>query len=174
MHLIKSNCFTGLVMVFLISMCAHEQSIVSEKDLLQKKNPVGSYGYKINLTSPKTIHELLSSPVAYIDQEVLIEGQIIEVCPMRGCWVNVQDPETNADMRLKVKDGTIVFPFSAKGHRVKAQGIFQKLEFTEEDARRWKSHLAKEKGIILHPDSVRLKPQDLIEYRVFVNGAIIY
>ena len=173
MYLIKNKKNYCLINVLLISTCA-QKPVINEKDLLQKDNPIGNYGNKINLNSPKTIQELLKSPDTYIDQEVLIEGQIIEVCPMRGCWINIQDLETYADIRLKVQDGAIVFPLSAKGHRVLAQGIFQKLEFSEENARKWKIHLARERGIILHSDSVKLKPEDLIEYRVFSSSAIIY
>ncbi len=44
-----------------------------------------------------------------------------------GCWMAVapaHDP-SGPTVRLKVEDGVIVFPVSAKGKRVSAQGVFE-------------------------------------------------
>ena len=93
---------------------------------------------------------------------------------MRGCWIDVKDADTDANIRIKVTDGKIVFPISAKDKYVDVQGEFTKLEFTEEQARNWKIHLSLEQGITLNPEDVEITPEDLIEYRINGVGANIY
>ena len=164
--LIIGNLFIG---------CAFEDSKkISEADLLYKANPYGNYGNEITLEVNHPIGKLLGSPQTYLEEEVLVSGEITEVCPMRGCWINVKDPDRDSNIRVKVTDGKIVFPLSAKGKHVDIQGIFTKLEFTEEQAKKWRIHLAEEQGITLNPKDINITPKDLIEYRINGIGANIY
>ena len=93
---------------------------------------------------------------------------------MRGCWINVKDNDSESVIRVKVTDGEIIFPLSSKGKQVNVQGIFTKLEFTEEQAKMWKIHLAEEQGIKLTENDVVINPTDLIEYRIIGKAANIY
>ena len=147
---------------------------MSETDLLNKPNPDGAYGDKITLHRINNIGELLNTPRSYLGEDILISGEITEVCPMRGCWIDVTDINTDLSIRVKVTDGKIVFPLSAKGKHVDVQGKFIKLNFTEEQARNWKIHLAKEQGIALKPEDIDIYPTDLVEYRINGSGASIY
>jgi len=146
----------------------------SEFDLLHKNNPDGFYGEKIYLTDFKSINELINNPEVYLNTDVLVSGEILEVCPMRGCWINVKDPKSDSGIRVKVTDGEIVFPLSSKGKYVDVEGKFSKLEFSEEQAKQWKIHLAQEKGITLEVEDVVINPPDLIEYRIIGKSAKIY
>ena len=146
----------------------------SESDLLNKKDPEGFYGNKIGLKDFQSFNNLISYPDKYLGKDVLISGEIIEVCPMRGCWIRVKDNNSDLIIRVKVTDGLIVFPLSSKGKFFDVQGEFSKLDFTEEQAMKWKIHLAEEKGIVLSPKDVVINPSDLLEYRVIGNGAQIY
>ena len=113
---------------------------ISETDLLNKADPVGTYGKNITLQIKNQISNLLNSPQSYLGENVLVSGEVTEVCPMRGCWIDVKDLDSDSNIRIKVTDGKIVFPLSAKGKHVDVQGKFIKLEFTEEQARNWKIH----------------------------------
>ena len=168
-----------LILILLVNSlfigCTLENSKkVSESDLLNKTNPDGNYGNEITLIVNYPIGKLLDSPQTYLGEEVLVSGEITEVCPMRGCWINVKAPETGSNIRVKVTDGKIVFPLSAKGKYVDIQGEFAKLEFTETQARNWKMHLAEEQGITLNPEDINITPEDLVEYRINGTGATIY
>ena len=155
--------------------CAFEDSKkISETDLLHKVNPDGNYGNEITLEVKHPIGKLLGSPPTYLGEEVLVSGEITEVCPMRGCWIDVKDSDTGSKIRIKVTDGKIVFPLSAKDKHVDIQGKFTKLEFTEVQARNWKIHLAEEQGITLGPEDINITPEDLVEYRINGTGATIY
>ena len=120
------------------------------------------------------ISTLLNEPNKYLGKDVLVSGTITEVCPMRGCWIDVKDVNTDSHIRIKVTDGQIVFPLSAKGKYVDVQGKFTKLNFTEEQAINWKIHLAEEQGVMLNYEDVKITPDDLVEYRINGTGANIY
>ena len=163
--------FYSIMLLLFITNCSRKTN--KEKAALNKSDPAGVYGVQIDLKTVKSIDQLLTHPDLYIDKSVLINGTISAVCPMRGCWIDVKSAETDSELRLKVTDGEIVFPLSGEGRKIKAEGIFQKLELTHDQAVNRKIHFAEEKGITLHPDSVHIRPADLTSYRVYVSGAII-
>ena len=163
--------FYSIMLLLFITNCSRNTN--KEKTALNKSDPAGVYGDKIDLKTVTSIDQLLTHSALYIDKEVLIEGKISAVCPMKGCWIDVKSVETDSELRLKVTDGEIVFPLSGEGRKIKAEGIFQKLELTHDQAVNRKIHFADEKGITLHPDSVHIRPADLTSYRVYVSGAVI-
>ncbi len=72
------------------------------------------------------IAELLADPEAWVGKTVQVEGRITDVCPKRGCWVDIQD--NAGSIRLKVRDYEIFFETSTKGHHIVAEGIFRRVE----------------------------------------------
>ena len=160
-----------ILTIFVFSACEKE---LSEYDLLHKNDAIGNYGSVIDLKEFKQIKMLIDNADEYLNTDVLISGTILEVCPMRGCWVNVKDNDSESNIRVKVTDGEIVFPLSSKGKQVNVQGTFTKLEFSEEQAKMWKIHLAEEQGIQLSEEDVIINPSDLIEYRIIGEAANIY
>ena len=160
-----------ILIIFIFSACEKE---LSEYDLLHKNDAIGNYGSVIDLKEFKQIKMLIDNADEYLNADVLISGTILEVCPMRGCWVNVKDNDSESRIRVKVTDGEIVFPLSSKGKQVNVQGTFTKLKFSEEQAKMWKIHLAEEQGIKLSKEDVVINPSDLIEYRIIGQAANIY
>ena len=71
--------------------------------------------------------------------------------------------------RIIVEDDVIVFPQDSKEKKVIVNGVFTKIEFTEDQAIKWKIHLAEEKGLKLGESDVTLDSSDLIEYRIKLN-----
>jgi len=160
-----------IISILYVSNCYNN---VSETDLLNKANPEGKYGKGISLMVKNEIDSLLNIPNQYLGKDVLVSGEIAEVCPMRGCWIDIKGINTDSHIRIKVTDGQIVFPLSAKGKYVDVQGKFTKLNFTEEQAIKWKIHLAEEQGIKLNYEDVEITSDDLVEYRINGTGANIY
>ena len=163
-----------LILISLILCISNCRKEVSETDLLNKSDPNGMYGKGISLEIKNEINTLFNIPSNYLGKDVLISGKVTEVCPMRGCWIDVKDINTDSHIRIKVTDGKIVLPLSAKGKYVDVQGKFTKLNFTKEQALKWKIHLAEEQGIKLTPDDIEITPDDLVEYRINGTGAKIY
>ena len=161
-----------LIIIILIQLsCSKKQY---EEYLLNKVNPIGYYGDHPSKGIIYNVDELLLSASESLGKELLVSGIITEVCPMRGCWLQVRDYNSDSIIRIKVTDGEIVFPLSAKGKNVIAEGIFTKLELSEKQAKNWKHHLALEKGIELDTSSIILSANDLYEYRLNSNSAKIF
>ena len=146
----------------------------SEKDLLNKVDSIGYYGNHPSKGIIYDIDELLLSANESLGKKLLVNGIITEVCPMRGCWLQVKDYNSDSSIRIKVTDGEIVFPLSAKGKNIIAEGIFTKLELSEKQAKNWKHHLALEKGIELDTSSIILSASDFYEYRLNSNSVKIF
>lgn len=124
----------------------------SEKDLLNKPDPAGTYGAGLTQSEATPIAALQGAE-ALEGELVQVEGTVSDVCPRRGCWIEVVGAD-GADIQIKVNDGDIVFPLSAMGKHIAVEGTLEKVEMTEEEARAWKEHLAEEKGEEFDPTTV--------------------
>jgi len=85
-------------------------------------------GGGVTLTDATPIKALLERPDAYVGKTVRIDGVATAVCQAMGCWMAVaaEGQERGGTVRLKVEhNGPIVFPISAKGKKVSAQGVFE-------------------------------------------------
>ena len=87
-----------------------------------------TYGPALSAGTPLTVSAVLDDIDKYAGQKVLVSGTVADVCQMRGCWIDIAGEREGDKLRVKVKDGDIVFPMSAKGKRVVAEGVVVKLE----------------------------------------------
>lgn len=85
---------------------------------------------------------------------MLVEGEILDVCPMMGCWIELKSDDENGKIRVKVKDGVIVFPKESKGKVATVQGKVYKIELTMGRAIEYFSHEAEETGNEFDPASI--------------------
>tara|TARA_A100001011_G_scaffold369539_1_gene424917 strand:+ start:254 stop:757 length:504 start_codon:yes stop_codon:yes gene_type:complete len=146
----------------------------SEKQRLNRDDPEGLYGNKISDGDIYSVDELLQSPKNFLNKNIKITGNISEVCPMRGCWIEIVSDDLKSSIRIKVTDGEIVFPLSSVGRDIIAQGDFEKLILSKKQAKMWKMHLAAEKGISLDTADIKLKEDDFFEYRLYSDAAKIF
>ena len=134
---------------------------------------ISLYGDDFNYDSIQSISSLLNNANQFLDKQIITEGNIVDVCPMKGCWIEIKDSDSDQIIRVKVQDDIIIFPQDSKGKKVIVNGVFKKIEFTEEQAIKWKIHLAEEKGLKLEKSDLTLDSSDLIEYRIRGFGAKI-
>ena len=130
-----------------------------------------SYGEPLSVADPISIGELLSSPSDYVDKSVKVEGLVVDVCPMKGCWMILAEPNEKAqEIRIKVDDGVIVFPMDAKGRPAVAEGVFTKRELTLTQTVGYLKHEADERGKAFDADSVT---EPMTVYQIQGTGAVI-
>ena len=134
---------------------------------------ISLYGDDFNYDSIQSISSLIDNPNQFLDKQIVTEGKIVDVCPMKGCWIEIKDSDSGQIIRVKVQDDVIIFPEDSKEKKVIVNGVFTKIEFTEDQAVKWKIHLAEEKGLKLEESDVTLDSSDLIEYRIRGLGAKI-
>jgi hypothetical protein len=115
-------------------------------------------GGGVKLVETTSIARVLADPDAYVGKTVRIEGKVLDVCPMRGCWMELEEGgeagKGGGRLRVKVDDGVIVFPVTARGRLAVAEGTIEALPMTREQYVAWLSHLAEERGERFDPASV--------------------
>ena len=119
-------------------------------------------GAGVTLKESTPIQALLDKPQDFVGKTVRVDGVATEICQHMGCWMALA-PDGSASggtVRLKVEDGVIVFPASAKGRKVSAEGVFEAVGKDEESKEAAGEHAKKD-----------TKAQK--EYQLKATGAVI-
>ena len=87
-----------------------------------------TYGDGVSLKETTPLAKVIERPVDFEGKTVRVEGVVTAVCMHMGCWMALAS-ETSSDktMLIKVDDGVIVFPPSAKGRKAVAQGVIERI-----------------------------------------------
>jgi hypothetical protein len=119
-------------------------------------------GQGVALKEATSIKALVETPQEYVGKQVRVDGVATAVCSAMGCWMAVAsdtDPDSPV-VRLKVEDGAIVFPMTAKGRKVSAEGTFEKIG---DDAH----------GKGAAGEHAKQDPQASASYQIKATGALI-
>lgn len=130
----------------------------------------GPLGKPLELKKQTPIADLEKKPADYVGKTVQVRGKVAEVCEKMGCWMNLVDPASNARVRIKVKDGEIVFPKEAIGKMAVAEGKFVKIELTREQALEQAKHEAEENKKPFDPSKIT---GPVTIYQIQGSGAVI-
>jgi hypothetical protein len=93
------------------------------------------YGERPTLKDTTLVSTILSAPESHLGQRVLVTGTIVQVCEARGCWLQIASDRPSEMLRIKVDDGVIVFPMTARGKKAVVEGVVEKVVMTAEEAR---------------------------------------
>lgn len=129
-----------------------------------------SFGSGADMQKLVAISTLLDSPKQYLDKDVTVAGTIVSVCSKRGCWMKLASDIKFQTLRIKVKDGDMVFPFNARGEKAYATGKLSPIKLTKEKAIQYLAHLAKEAKEEFDPSSVT---GDMTIYQLVPTGVTI-
>lgn len=91
------------------------------------------YGEGVQLAETTPAAAILDHPEQFAGKPVRIEGTVVEVCQKMGCWMAISAGEEGRELRVKVEDGVIVFPASARGKRAVAEGAVETSELSREE-----------------------------------------
>ena len=129
-----------------------------------------TFGAALSEATPVRIAELTADPDAYVGREVKVVGLVDDVCPMKGCWVDILDRQSSETIRLKVQDDVIVFPAEAKGREITAEGTLRRIELSPKQAVAWLRHAAEERGEAF---TAPAEPEPLTVYQIEGRGAVV-
>jgi hypothetical protein len=121
-------------------------------------------GKGATLKQATPIPALTAKPKDYVGKTVRVDGIAKAVCAEMGCWMGVAVEETDPSsptVRLKVDHGGIVFPMSANGKKVSAQGVFEAIGPYDAEA--------KEAAV----EHAKQDPNASARYQIKATGAII-
>lgn len=113
-----------------------------------------TFGELINEQAKVKISTLLADPESYIDKDVTVFGTIVSVCRHRGCWMELASDARFEKLRIKVRDGEMVFPLQAKGRQALATGRLKEIQLNLEETKQYKVNLAKRRGETLDTESI--------------------
>ena len=130
-----------------------------------------TFGAAIKLAESTPIDTILADPTAFNGKTVRVEGMITDVCPKRGCWMELAGSGPGQKLRFKVTDGEMVFPMDAKGQRMTAEGVVAVKEMTIEESKQYAEYQAKEYGKPYDPASIT---QPTVIARIDGTGAVIH
>lgn len=130
-----------------------------------------SFGAGIKLAEATPIDKILAEPKAFEGKTVRVEGMITDVCPKRGCWMELAGGQPGQKLRFKVTDGEMVFPMDAKGQHAVAEGVVAVKEMTLEESKEYAAYQAKEYGKPYDPASIT---QPTVVVRIDGTGAEIH
>ena len=111
----------------------------------QKDQPK-KFGGEITLKEKAKVSEILSKPNEFVGKKVLVEGIVLDVCSAAGCWMDIASDVSNQKIKIKVKDGDIIFPVEAKGKSALVEGVVYSIEFDEDEAKEYFQHMAEDAG----------------------------
>ncbi|NRA60014.1 MAG: DUF4920 domain-containing protein [Psychrobium sp.] len=129
---------------FIIGLCLISYSHAQSGDVLQQN---------VDMSVITSIDKILNNPNNYLSSAVTIEGTVVAVCKKRGCWAEVATANGNK-IRVKVKDGVIVIPMSARGKTAFVTGLLTPLTLTKQQAVLHLEHMAKDAGQSFDRNSV--------------------
>jgi len=138
--------------------------IISSVSFSQEK-----YGSELSLEEKTAISEIKTNPEEYLGKTVLVEGKIAAVCQNMGCWMEIVDEE-GEKIRVKVKDGEIIFPKDGAGKTALVEGEVYKIEMDEEEARDFYEHMAEESNQEFDPSTIT---GPVTIYQIKGKGAVI-
>jgi len=94
------------------------------------------FGAGVTLSQVTPLDAVIKTPEKYDGRTVRVEGVITSVCEEMGCWMALGTKAAKGEptLMIKVDDGVIVFPVSAKGKRAAAQGVVQRIGAMSHDA----------------------------------------
>jgi len=128
------------------------------------------YGNGVTMAEAITVSELFARADELDGQRVRVEGEVLEVCKKKGCWMNIAGDQPGTQVRIKVQDDVIVFPTTAEGRYAVTEGLVKKMSLSLDETRAHLAHQAEEQGREFDPLSVT---QAITIVRVDGLGAMI-
>lgn len=128
------------------------------------------FGERPKLKDVVKISTLLEHPEKYLGKDIKIEGIAMDVCPKRGCWMKIKSDRKKESLLIKVNDGEMVFPMSARGKNTVIQGRLIKSTLPKHEVIEIEKARAEKAGEKFDPASVS-GPR--ISYKFVPTGVII-
>jgi len=105
-----------------------------------------NFGPAFDIKQSVSVQQVLAKPADFLQQPFTVQGKIDAVCQKKGCWMQFETNANQPTFRIKVKDGDMVFPVSAKGKTAYAHGTLKAKPMTLDQTKTYLKHRAEEQG----------------------------
>lgn len=137
---------------FLLSLLAIAFSACAKSEIESK---IVSYGSDFSEADVIDVKEFYAKLDSLEGKKVRVKGMVTDVCEKRGCWLKIGGETHATEVKFKVQDGIIVFPMSAKGKKVVAEGTVVKQKLSLEQSIAYLEHEAEENKKPFDRESVK-------------------
>lgn len=121
------------------------------------------YGTGVTLKESLPVERVIAKPADFEGKTVRVDGTVTAVCTMMGCWMALAPADNpKSTMMIKVEDGVIVFPVSAKGKRASAEGVVQRIGNDHEAQEAAAEHAA------------GTHAEQPVQWQIKATGALVY
>ena len=129
-----------------------------------------TFGAAPTVKEVTAIPQLLAKPADFQGKTVRVEGIVTGVCTMMGCWMALAptDAPKGQAILIKVDDGVIVFPTSARGKRATAQGVVERVGSADKEGQEAHREQAEHEG---RSDAAS---GETARWQIKATGAIVY
>jgi hypothetical protein len=133
-----------------------------------------TFGVAPTVKDATPIAQLLATPADFQGKTVRVEGIVTDVCTMMGCWMGIApaDAPKGPSVLIKVDDGVIVFPTSARGKRATAQGVMERVGAADKEGQEAAREHAEHAGHAEH--GAGAKTAETTSWQIKATGAIVY
>lgn len=129
-----------------------------------------TFGDGANMSKLKTISTVLANPSDHLNQEITVKGKVAAVCKKRGCWMELAAEQSQQVLKIKVKDGDMVFPVSAKDKIAYATGKLTGKLLDKTQTIAYYRHVAEENQLAFDPSSI---DKGMMLYQLTPTGVTI-
>jgi hypothetical protein len=153
-------CTTGFAFVVAAALVGPRESAAAD-----------TYGAGVSLGETTPTARVLAGPEEFEGRTVRVEGVVTAVCTHMGCWMALApagDTDPARTLMIKVDDGVIVFPVTAKGRRAAAQGVVQRVGAGTESAEAASEHAKQTGGGRSAEKGVP------VSWQIKATGAVVY
>ena len=127
-----------------------------------------TFGVAPTLSEGTPLAQVLARPADFAGKTVRVEGVVTAVCQMMGCWMALApaDAPEGRTVLIKVDDGVIVFPSSARGKRATVQGVVERVGAGDAEGQEAAREHAEHGGVAPAADAAT--------WQIKATGAIVY
>lgn len=115
------------------------------------------FGSGVDKTLLTDLTKVQATPEQFVGKTITVQGKIVSVCQKKGCWMQLA-VNSGHTFKIKVRDGDMVFPVSARGKNALATGQLVKIEQDLASSHEQMAAEAKAQGKSFDPATVT-KPQ---------------
>lgn len=99
-----------------------------------EESEVVKRGAEIGDSPLVAVRDVLEDFERFSGETVIVEGEVREVCQMKGCWMALVPEGAAAGIRVTFKDYGFFVPKDARGCTARLEGAFHKSLLSKEDA----------------------------------------
>jgi hypothetical protein len=83
------------------------------------------FGTEPTLTDSVKLRDFLDAPAGHVGKQILVEGNVVDVCQKAGCWLVMSDGDRQ--LRVTMKDHGFAVDKQGAGSWARIQGLVQEI-----------------------------------------------